>query len=63
MDYTGRVLLVDDRAVLLSTAPSSPSANETAIWSADSAMAEILARAIAGGINSLVRDLESENEQ
>jgi sugar-specific transcriptional regulator TrmB len=61
-DYTGRVLLVDERAVLLSTAPQSSSPDETAIWSSDSAMAEILAGAIAGGINSLVRDSGGEGE-
>ncbi|WP_336023219.1 TrmB family transcriptional regulator [Halobellus salinisoli] len=58
MDYTGRVLLVDDRAVLLSAVPPTESAEETAIWSADTAMARILSRAIAGSIDSLVRDTD-----
>ncbi|WP_049984759.1 TrmB family transcriptional regulator [Halobellus rufus] len=55
MDYTGRVLLVDDRAVLLSSVPATESGEETAIWSADTAMARILAQAIAGSIDSFVR--------
>jgi sugar-specific transcriptional regulator TrmB len=58
MDYTGRVLLVDDRVVLLSAAASDDPAEETAIWSADTAMAEILSRAIASSIDSLVRGPE-----
>ncbi|MGQ4556267.1 helix-turn-helix domain-containing protein [Halobellus sp. GM3] len=59
MDYTGRVLLVDDRAVLLSAVSPSDPAEETAIWSADTAMAEILVRAIRGSIDSLVREDDS----
>ncbi|QCC47582.1 TrmB family transcriptional regulator [Halobellus limi] len=56
MEYTGRVLLVDDRAVLLSAVSPTEAAEETAIWSADTAMADILVRAIAGNIDSFVRD-------
>jgi len=62
MDYTGRVLLVDDRAVLLSSVPSTETSEETAIWSADTAMARILAQAIAGSIDSLVRGSDVEQE-
>ncbi|RLM53581.1 TrmB family transcriptional regulator [Halobellus sp. Atlit-31R] len=54
-DYTGRVLLIDDRVVLLSAVPPTESAEETAIWSADTAMAEILARVIENSIDSFVR--------
>ncbi|WP_144900796.1 TrmB family transcriptional regulator [Halobellus captivus] len=60
MDYTGRVLLVDDRAVLLSTVASGKTGEETAIWSSDTAMARILAQAIAGSIDSLVRDPDDQ---
>ncbi|SFR42278.1 TrmB family transcriptional regulator [Halogeometricum limi] len=53
-DFTGRVLLVDRRAVLLSVVPPTPGGEETAIWSADTAMADILSRIIEGGIESMI---------
>ena len=55
MNHIGRVLRIDERAVLLSAVSADDSSEETAIWSADTAMAEILAGAIAGSIDSLVR--------
>jgi len=59
MEYIGRVLLVDDRAVLLSAVSPTERAEETAIWSADTAMADILVQAIAGNIDSFVRDADA----
>ncbi|MFC6825610.1 TrmB family transcriptional regulator [Halopelagius fulvigenes] len=48
-DFTGRVLLVDGRVVFLSVAPAAESGGEeTAIWSADTAMADMLSRIIEG---------------
>jgi len=55
MNHIGRVLRIDERAVLLSAVSTDDPSEETAIWSADTAMAEILAGAIAGSIDSLVR--------
>ncbi|WP_435185359.1 TrmB family transcriptional regulator [Halobellus sp. EA9] len=54
MDHPGRVLIVDDRVVLLSATPPGEGADETAIWSADTAMAEILARVIENSIDSFL---------
>jgi len=54
MDHPGRVLIVDDRVVLLSATPPGEGAEETAIWSADTAMAEILARVIENSIDTFV---------
>ncbi|SFG13797.1 Sugar-specific transcriptional regulator TrmB [Halopelagius inordinatus] len=45
-DFNGRVLLVDRRVVFLSVAPPSNPTEETAIWSADTAMADMLSRII-----------------
>jgi sugar-specific transcriptional regulator TrmB len=53
-DTAGRLLLVDRRVVLLSVVPPAGSGDETAIWSADSAMADILSRFIESGLQSLV---------
>jgi sugar-specific transcriptional regulator TrmB len=53
-DFTGRVLLVDRRVVLLSAVPPAENGEETAIWSADTAMADILSRVIQSGIESLI---------
>lgn len=52
-DFTGRVLLVDSRAVLLSVLSDAPGSDETAIWSADTAMADILSRMIEGAIQTM----------
>jgi sugar-specific transcriptional regulator TrmB len=54
MDHPGRVLIVDDRVVLLSATPPGDGADETAIWAADTAMAEILARVIEDSIETLL---------
>lgn len=54
-DHPGRVLIVDDRVVLLSATPPGEGAEETAIWSADTAMAEILARVIENSIDTFVQ--------
>ncbi|QIB74130.1 TrmB family transcriptional regulator [Halogeometricum borinquense] len=54
VDFTGRVLLVDRRVVLLSVVPNVPGSDETAIWSADTAMADILSQIIEGGIESMI---------
>lgn len=53
-DFTGRVLLVDSRVVLLSVVPEGPGGEETAIWSADTSMADVLSRIIEGGIESMI---------
>lgn len=53
-DFTGRVLLVDRRVILLSVVPPSDPTEETAIWSADTAMSDILSRIIESGIESMV---------
>ncbi|RDI70563.1 TrmB family transcriptional regulator [Halopelagius longus] len=47
-DFTGRVLLVDGRVVFLSVAPEADAGEETAIWSADTPMADMLSRIIEG---------------
>ncbi|MFB6251465.1 MAG: TrmB family transcriptional regulator [Halobellus sp.] len=54
MDHPGRVLIVDDRVVLLSATSPGDAADETAIWAADTAMAEILARVIEDSIQRFV---------
>jgi sugar-specific transcriptional regulator TrmB len=53
-DTAGRLLLVDNRVVLLSVVSRAETGDETAIWSSDSAMADILSRFIESGLQSLV---------
>jgi len=52
VDWTGRVLLVDDNRVLVSV--RSPG-GETAIWSADTAIADVLVQTIHSGISAVRR--------
>ncbi|MFB6091822.1 MAG: TrmB family transcriptional regulator [Haloquadratum sp.] len=55
-DDPGRVLVVDGRIVLLSVvSPGGDGETETAIWSADTAMAQILAQLIESSIDVFVR--------
>jgi sugar-specific transcriptional regulator TrmB len=53
-DFTGRILLIDYRVILLSVVPPATPSEETAIWTADTAMADILSRIIESGIESVV---------
>ena len=52
--FTGRVLVGDDSVVLLSVRSDGPSSPETAIWSADTALADVLVQMIESGIAALV---------
>ena len=56
-DFMGRVLLCDDNTILLSVLADAnlPGVtDETAIWSADTAMAAVLVQIVRGGIMSVV---------
>ncbi|WP_224336759.1 TrmB family transcriptional regulator [Haloprofundus halobius] len=56
-DFTGRVILADDDIFLLSVlyeGDGSEPPEETAIWSAGTAMAAVLTRAAGNGIDALV---------
>jgi sugar-specific transcriptional regulator TrmB len=56
-DFMGRVLLADDNTILLSVLADAnlPGVtDETAIWSADTAMAAVLVQIVRGGIMSVV---------
>ncbi|XVH31097.1 TrmB family transcriptional regulator [Haloferacaceae archaeon DSL9] len=54
-EFSGRVVLVDDRAILLSVVPPDASVDdETAIWSAGTGMATILVQVTKSGIEALV---------
>ena len=48
----GRFLRVDDRAILLSVLSESSDADESAIWSADSAIADVLIEIVRGNIET-----------
>ena len=52
-DFTGRMLLADGRNVLLS-ADAEESGEETALWSSDTPMAEVLIRILSGGVDAIV---------
>ena len=52
--FPGRILRVDDRAILLSVLSDSDDADESAIWSADSAIADVLIEISRGGIDSIL---------
>jgi sugar-specific transcriptional regulator TrmB len=54
-DFDGRVLLVDDETVLLSVrSDSGTHAGETAIWSAETAMARVIVRITENGIRTIL---------
>lgn len=57
-DVTGRVLVVDDRAVLLSvvTGEGAGTEEEVAIWSAETPMATVLVEFLGSGVQSFVDD-------
>ncbi|WP_233560641.1 hypothetical protein [Halobellus sp. Atlit-38R] len=63
VDHSGRVLIVDDRVVLLSARPLDSEGEETAIWSADTAMAKILSRAIESSIDPFIEGTFSEEQR
>jgi sugar-specific transcriptional regulator TrmB len=52
--FTGRVLVGDDSVVLLSVVPADASGPETAIWSADTALADVLVQITENGIAAVV---------
>ena len=47
------MLLADGRSILLS-AEAEESGEETALWSSDTPMAEVLIRIVAGGVDAIV---------
>ncbi|WP_101297731.1 TrmB family transcriptional regulator [Halegenticoccus soli] len=56
-DFTGRVLLCDDNVILLSVLAGSDIpgvTEETAIWSADTALAAVLVQTTRGGVEALL---------
>ncbi|KTG10186.1 hypothetical protein AUR64_11405 [Haloprofundus marisrubri] len=62
-DFTGRVVLADDDIFLLSAlyeGDGAEATEETAIWSAGTAMASVLTRAAGSGIEAIVGRAESD---
>ncbi|MFB6129502.1 MAG: TrmB family transcriptional regulator [Salinigranum sp.] len=55
VSFTGRVLVGDESSILLSVRPGGASSPETAIWSANTALADVLVQMVETGIAALVR--------
>lgn len=55
-EFPGRVLIVDDRTILLSVLPAEDPSEEMGLWSADTAMADVLVRIVYNAAEAMLEE-------